>query len=908
MRIEQISTLNPNLAARNDIQLSHYRSPDNAQMVKDYQFSSRGAGKYKATVELLEILCRSITEQRENRFSFQATYGKGKSHFGLALANFFGKPEWSPEVKAILNTIQHVSNDAARVGDLKSFKANHKPFLILLIDGVGAGSLRDKVFRALDEALQDHSNTADVKPPFWFGEALRFLDGLNSENARRADEFLEPYRLDLILLKQSLERREGRHYELCHNLFKHIYQFWPNFGRETSLSEALGWAADNLCGRDKMFGGLLILFDEFSVFVQDYKQQAGGQLQELLNGVEQQQGKIVFVTFSQHEIQRWTRDDGSPEMQSLAKELERLPKNNRHNMQASLEDVLRGFFKENETAWRDFLRTSGVGAQVGEANDVAFEAFKSYYQRSLGWSSERFQESITKDCFPLHPFTTVLLSSLRFEQAATARSVIGFLTDDEGQVKDKLGEEALVNGKVNWVLPISLVDYFEDMLSEKVWAQYQGVKVPDLSEAQSAVLKAMVLQQAAEISTKSFGPQGFEIVIGQLAGLSPGESKRALESLEQARYIRYDSTNRSYSFWVGSNGAVELERLLNKRMDDLRVQTDLQGRNKLTIVVDDLTQGTNRATELMDEEAITGLHPVSVKWGHPDDWAAHEIILSRTGFTRRNLEQLLGTCTASVSSYAERRGAVILLLAETQEDVYFFERELEATLDSTAALKAAPFVVMQPKTPHPELKKTLIKYAVLSDSNFASAIILQLGRQVFDEEKKRMRGQLEAGFDKLRADARFVATQEARGRVRAVANMGSAARRLELTLVELFTIVYHNAPESFFDQYKHLSNANLRSAVLSLIPVLESNNIVNAVLTSKVANEIRDKFLRRSWGMLTQQEQLQVPSAPRLKAAWDYLDRIFPEKVTVSIGKALMPLLNAPYGYDYNTLSLLFAS
>ena len=908
MRIGEISTLNPNLSFRNDIQLSHYRSPENVQMLASYQFSSRGVGQNKATVELLELLCRAVIERSENRFLFQATYGKGKSHFALALANFFGKSSSSPELGTILNTVSHVSQDASRVGSLRSFKENHQPFLILMIDGVGAGSLRDKVFRALDEALGDHAVTADLKLPFWFDEAQKFLDRITHEEMQQAENFLEPHRLSLGSLKASVEHREGRYYELCHDLFKHLYGARPNFGSETSLSDALKWLTTELCGAAGPFGGLLVLFDEFSVFVQDYVQQRGGALQDLLNGVEQGTGKVLFVAFSQQEPERWVRDDGSADVQSLYKELNRLPLNNRHNVQSSLEDVIRGYFKEDEGRWRDFLGMSGIGGQVSHASDVAFEAFRSYYQRSLGWSSERFQESITKDCFPLHPLTTVLLSSLQFEQAATTRSVIGFLTDDEGDVKRKLQDEAVVDGQVNWILPIALVDYFEDMLGEQIWTQYQGVRAPDLSDVQTAVLKAMVLQRIAEISTKGFGPQGFETIIGQLAGISPSESKAALESLEQARYIRYDSQNRSYSFWVGSNGAVELERLLNERMGKLRAQRDVQGRDKLTGVVDDLTGGTNRATELLCKDDIISSLPVSVKWGHADDWAADEIVLSRAGLTQRNLEHLLGSCRASTTSYAERRGAVLLLLAETQDDIDFYERELETILDATADLKAAPFVVMKPRTPNPELKKTLLKYTVLSDRIFANSVVPELGRQVFDEEKKRVEGQLEAGFNRLRADAQLTTVQDARGRVRAVASMGSTSRRLEVSLKELFTIVYHKAPESFFTQYRHMSGNQMRSAVINLIPVLEANNVTNAALgLGKVAKEIVDKFLEGDWTVLSRQLQLQSPTSSRAKSAWDYLENTFQQGDAVELGKALAPLLNAPYGYDYNTLSLLFA-
>ena len=175
---------------------------ENEQLVGNYQFSARSIEGYTSTVDLLGLLCRAVTDRSENRFIFEATYGKGKSHFALALANFFGKAETAPETRTILETIGHVSSDS-RVGGFKDFKTHYKPFMTVLIDGVGPGSLRDKFFRAFDEALKDNEVTADVTPPFWFEKALTYLDNIKPEDRPRADAFLEPSRLDVSLLRDS---------------------------------------------------------------------------------------------------------------------------------------------------------------------------------------------------------------------------------------------------------------------------------------------------------------------------------------------------------------------------------------------------------------------------------------------------------------------------------------------------------------------------------------------------------------------------------------------------------------------------------------------------------------------------------------------------------------------------------
>ena len=911
MRIGDITTINNDLAFRNDVKLSHYRRAENERLVKNYQFSAQSAEGDTSTVDLLGLLCNTVNDESENRFIFEATYGKGKSHFALALANFFGKPLDSAETETILRTIGHVSNDS-RVGTFKDFKTYHRPFLTVLMDGVEPGSLRDKFFHAFDRALKDNAETAGETPPFWFGEALKFLNNLSAENVAKARQFLEPHNLEFEQLKESVEGGESQYYELCHELFQQVYGSRPNFGSETSLSDALEWASSSLCGDDGPLGGVLVLFDEFSLFVQSYGKRPGGELQDLLNGTEANRGKTLFVAFTQESPENGLGNDQSSGVQNLHKELNRIPKNNRLNLQSSLEDVLRGFFKEDNEKWYEFLGTPGISAQVSDASGAALAAFKTYYPRELGWDAERFQEAITKECFPLHPLTTVLLSRVPLKRASTTRSIIGYLNDANSEVTKKLKQDASVGGTVNWVLPISLVDYFADMLDEDIWSQYQSVKVPDMTKAQGDVLKAMVLQRVGELQTRNLGPQGFEIIIGQLAGLTPDESKKVLVELESGLYIREDKTNKTYSFYTGNNGALALDAQLNNQIEGLRNQ------NKLTTLTDTIVEHSTKATRVLDDVGLTEIYPVSVKWGSSDDWAAEEIFLTRAGFTKRNLEHLLESCQAVTGKFAKRRGVVIVLLAATQDDVSFFESEVESVLDSTELLKAAPFVALRPVSPEPELVRALLKFTVLSDTFFAAKASSDVGRQVFDEEKARIRDQVSKGLKKLRAEGLPVVPQDARGQVRTfTAGVPQNAKaRLTAILGALYNITYHKAPESFFHHY-NLQSRHLKNAVIDLVSVLENNNVANSLTAlkalknngqAKVATETLEQFLMGSWGVVDSRQQLQVPSAPRIRTAWEFLEATFRQGETVPLSSALLPLLNAPFGYDFHTLTLLFSS
>lgn len=905
--VKDITELNPNTEFRSDVQMGSYRSDLNYELAKSYMFTTGEFPGKKASVDLLDILIRAALDRVENRILVQATYGHGKSHFGVALANFFGKANGSPESEILLENIGHTLNNPSRLEHFRSFKKYQKPRLVVILRGDTPGNLRDKFFFGLEEALREHEALREVRTPFWFEEALRFVSELEGDRLARAEAFLKPYGIDARQLRKELEERRSEHYQLCIDLFRQVLGFLPNFGGETSLTEAIDWALQELCADDKPFGGLLILFDEFSVFVGGYatRHPTGVPFQELMNGVDKHRGKVLFVAFAQHEPERLAKDDGSVGSQSLIKELNRLPIQSRYQLHSSLENVLRAYFKPNEASWRRFMQLPQVASKVGEASDVAYGAYEARYRR-LNWTTEEFQERVAKSCYPLHPLTTVLLSSLELEAAATTRSVLGFLKDEEGALKLQLEQPAATDSGPNWVFPIRLVDYFEEMLGEKAWEQYLNVRVPDLTAIQQDVLKGMVLQITGKIETRKFGPKGYPLLIAQLSGYTPDEVAETLQVLEEQRYIRYDAANRIYAFWAGSNAALELERMLNDEIAN-RERLDRMG-----MFLDELDQrGSTKVNDLLSDvgSRIRKTYPVSVDWGNQDDWLAQEIVLTRKSFTPQALVQLTGRYHASIDKYPDCRGLVIIPIATSQDDVYWYRDNVETALDKNAHLKSAPLLVLRPNTPTPDLPKLLIRYALLCDGIFSDKAIREIGRQVYEEEQERYVKQINRLFQQLRSESEAIASLDARGRVNAVAASTKAADRIERLLKEVFAITYAKGLGTFFTQYRHTAGGTkMRDAVSNLVPILAANNLANARAgLADIAKDIVDRFIERDWGMLSRQSQLQPPASPRAQIGWNFLDAAFPAGETAPMGKVFDALLNLPYGYDYNTLTLLFA-
>jgi hypothetical protein len=77
---------------RSDVQIADYWSDRNVDLLEHYIFTSQAPAPKKSSVDLLRTFCEAFAPGvTENRFVVIATYGHGKSHFALTLANYFGR-------------------------------------------------------------------------------------------------------------------------------------------------------------------------------------------------------------------------------------------------------------------------------------------------------------------------------------------------------------------------------------------------------------------------------------------------------------------------------------------------------------------------------------------------------------------------------------------------------------------------------------------------------------------------------------------------------------------------------------------------------------------------------------------------------------------------------------------------
>ena len=670
MRIGELVTQAENAYFANDVKLDVFDDPEkNTALAACYKFTYRVPNAREtpqlSSISIMQKLQRSLQHGHdENRHLVLAYYGHGKSHLALTIANFFGKPFAAPEIGAILQNIAHASDELV-AENFHDFKKDALPHLVVLLRGDEAKNLPQQFLIGLEKAIQRLPDNEAASLPFWFAAAERFLSNLNEEQAARADTFLLPRNIDVADLLQQVRDRRAERYDLCADLFAHLHGTRPDFGGEINLEDAVKWAIREYCGVESpRAAGLVVIFDEFLAFLEDYykRMQGGGAssaLQSLLNGISSTRGKSLFVGFSQRDPDQALHDlaengGGRSEQQVLQKELNRLPQPNRYQLFSSLETVLDGYLRQDETLWSQIYESHF--SQIQTASNRARALMGRLYEDAAGWTDERFEEIVTQGCFPLHPLTTTLYCNLQI--AGDSRRMLQFALDALNTCRD--APVVRESGGLNWVYATALADFFQQsLLQTEVGEQYTSARNRfggALTALQVDVLKGMLLYALGglKLTGRIRYPDALELLTGQPAA----QCQAALEELENMGAVEKNDTLGIYLFVRGGQTHQLKEWLVKKRKRAFE---------------------ENSFRALLDGAEFVGLSerytPEGVKFGHAEDWVARETLLPAALFSAAQIKRIAPRY-GSLQSQTIRegvRGAVIRVFAKNEAELQWLQ-------------------------------------------------------------------------------------------------------------------------------------------------------------------------------------------------------------------------------------------
>lgn len=909
MLIKDLVHIDEHGAFRSDVQLSDYDNPKlNLELLRNYIFtvsapSTSRAGRDSSAKDVLEMLKTAFSVERfENRIVLTANYGRGKSHLALTLANFFARPADSKEVRVIFERLGQALNNPAALKGYKEFKQSKGEFLVLRLRGDGFDDLQEGFLRALKQALSEHDCTRGIELPFWHAHAQAWLNRLNGEARQKVETFLAAHNTDLASLRQDV-RKSGA-YELIREAFKHLTGAYPDFGGEVSLKDLVLWAVDQVCVPNKM-GGLLVLFDEFSLFLQKYAvSRTAGKLQDLLNGIADRQGKSAFLAFTQIELesvletyaQGARRDD-------VKKELDRLPQDKRSRLFSLMESVLDSYLKQDDAAWEPWLKRPPIHAAMARNRETLYEYFSQRYDDTLHWGPQETMQTIVKGCFPLHPLTTAILSNHTFEAGTgeNPRTVLHFVRDrwEKGLPQQSAERE---DGSPNFVFAIELVDFFGEQISKTWYAAYQSAlqnaRIP-LQEEHRATLKALLLQQAVSSLDRKKAAHSDQLeLLSALSGLGKDRLKVILHELSKNRVIEFNPYRKFSSLLPAGVRSLETDKIIAEATQKIPIDCAL---------LDEI------AKDILPLE-------VSQSFGHTNDWAPCQVILTEEFFTSDALKTLLALYRTNNAGIEEgKRGLVIWLLAQTEEEKMRLRQNAQKILDEAVGLIAHPLpvVIVLPKQPNPGLLPAAQRKKALETLNRSDRE--KIGTIGYENETRRAKDDFESNFGNFIDPEHYAELpRQVHEYAFPAAYRAAVEIRKEIPLREVLSQMYRRAYAhrvEFYKQYPVSGKGpnKLREAVQKVTLGLFSDETAGSLASlgkQDIQAYIIKNYLPVQWGLLSDQTYtIQPPTSQALREAWNRLEAAFPPGCKETrASDTLLELLNPPYGHDYNTLTLLLAA
>ncbi|NJK99762.1 MAG: hypothetical protein HC910_04025 [Spirulinaceae cyanobacterium SM2_1_0] len=463
----------------------------NRELCEGFIFNYIHEKQTDSTAGILDSLRRSYhSVTSPNVHLMIQGYGKGKSHFAIAVANYFAQPGDSPEVQGILHQVESAvaSRNPGLVEGLRAY--SDRQHLVICISGDRGGDLRKNFLQATLHALEqagvpDAAAVNICEPP------QQYLTSLSPEQVARANTWLAQNNApggDLPGLLELLRNADTSAIRTVRDLSRAFNNGFPiDFQDSIDIEKILTDLIHQLCRGDApRFQGILILFDELNYYLQTWiadEEAAGGTaLQNITNVCKNNPSKIALLSFTQIDPGK-RRDVSATAGDRYGKITSRL-QDCKYEPVSSLELVLDSLIRAQPAPWPAFQQKWSDTLRA-EARSAYESHLRTYRER--GWPFDQFHTHLALGCFPLHPITAGLLANLPLTQD---RSVIQFLGN---HLVPFLDEDIEINGKLNYFYPVKLVKAFikipDDSIHHRSFAQLENADNPDeLTVAQALFL------------------------------------------------------------------------------------------------------------------------------------------------------------------------------------------------------------------------------------------------------------------------------------------------------------------------------------------------------------------------------------------------------------------------------------
>ncbi len=523
----------------------------------------------------LKSVCSGLLPTSPQRVHLiTGTYGTGKSHFGLVVANLISRDIDDPDFEPLFDKLRERDEDLANY--VQNSLRNDRKFLLVLPElSVDPEGFHHSLLIALNEALAREG--IEFRPKTHFVVALERIDYWQTQSTDEAFAKLEEelgrrgYTADqLIDGLRTCKENFYRLFEQVHRAVAYGVPFEPM--RQSELKEVFAETIKYLRNSGQWVG-IFVIYDEFGTYISNIANDPESfEAKKIQNFAEfckrTGEEQCHFMVIAHQAIADYARGKRSQEEwqkiygRFISGEHTLRTSGSEHEMEEMLATIIAQ--QRENPLWAEHVEHS-----------TAFDILADHVQeRSLYPSKSRewIEHTLLCSTYPLHPYTAFVLPWLSDRVGQSHRTLFTFLGDDREDGLNHFIQNNPVltsEGSLNLYTLDRLTNYFEDAIPKRdeyrniIQSRNEALSVvgtnPQASRIINAVAALMILGHPSLPPTKEIIAEALNI---------PESKHQEIYSIlnelaEQREVLRYRRSRDQYELPRGS-GDISLKESIRR--------------------------------------------------------------------------------------------------------------------------------------------------------------------------------------------------------------------------------------------------------------------------------------------------------------------------------------------------------
>lgn len=398
------------------------------------------------------------------------TYGSGKSHFGLVIANYLTRNSDSEDFEMIFRRLKE--KDPNKTIEISSIRKSDKPYLIILLEGHDPDGAENALLKGLKDALTDskRGNLPEDTLKTSYESALRKIEEWKREKLIFIDDMkklLEAKGQDVETLKDGLRAPKKDTYRLFKELHKEItkHVFIPEYNEK---APNIYLEISELLIKEHHYKGIAIFWDQFNEHLESSSTPDLGKevsfLRDFTEKIERSgENQIHLILISHNLPHTYVQGRISKEALDNWKTFEGRIKEHPPLTAVDEAEELIGYAI---TKSRESEEWGKVEQQIERYTKTVDEIVELslYPEKDSNW----LVETVCKGGFPMHPITIYCLPRMSDVVGQAERTMFTFFEEEikEGGLTKFINDTPTfdANGKLSFYTTDRLFDFFEDAI------------------------------------------------------------------------------------------------------------------------------------------------------------------------------------------------------------------------------------------------------------------------------------------------------------------------------------------------------------------------------------------------------------------------------------------------------------